>query len=188
MATNDLKLKVLVVKFDELKDAYYECDDDRFLFSLSLAQDIIAPVLDIDAETGAKMWEYILQKYYNKIFEVDYSCLTEYVIDYTTSFDSLVHAFSTRDVICNCVALNPNDSHLYFSRFIAELIYNSNFKLAQKLIDLLLSNKLGNNIPEKNLFELCDWYVMHSRKSYPQKVSIYAAFKTQKKGDKVFIP
>ena len=29
---------------------------------------------------------------------------------------------------------------------------------------------------------------MHSRKSYPQKVSIYAAFKTQKKGDKVFIP
>lgn len=183
MPEDNLKLIVLKEKFELLKDAYNKKDDDPLSIFYRISENIIAPVLDIDVETGIQMWEYMLNKYYNRVGEIECHDLTDMVIEHTKSYECLESAFERSNTICECVAMCSYDNHWTFYEFIGELLYHSNYKLAQKLVDLLLKNTNGNNNPEKNLYKLCDSLLFDKSKWELDSVGLDFVYELIKKID-----
>ena len=144
------KYQVLKDRFEKLKDCYPNEGSDSVGYTL--AQKIIAPMLEMDLDEGVKMWEYVLVRYYKKCYPVRYSPLAEEVIEYC-EVRPLINAFKNSDTIRKYVyLLNPYESHLNAEWFIRDVILEKEYNLANELISLYFQNKSGKNDPQKNLF------------------------------------
>ena len=151
------KMSVLKKNFERLKDSYHRNDPENFGLVHSLAENIIAPALNISNSEGREMWECLLKKNIRIMHNVDYHVLVDRVIE-TADYSAVEQAFSESDIICKYACqYNPYERHYDTDKFIAELIFNNNFELAEKLIRLLMKNKKGQNDPQRNLFEILDY-------------------------------
>ncbi len=151
------KMSVLKKNYERLKDSYRRDDPNNYKVVFSLAENIIAPALEINNSVGREMWEYVLKKYCRVMTDVDFSWLVGQVID-KADYSAVEQAFSESDIICKYACqYNPYERHYDTAKFIAELIFNNNFELAEKLIRLLMKNKKGQNDPQRNLFEILDY-------------------------------
>ena len=161
---NESRLNLLKEKFETLKDSYNKNNDDTFNYVYKMTEKIISPALELDVNEGIKMWEYMLTTYYSKMYDVDYNVIAEHVIE-VTEYKVLQQALSLSDTICEYVyKKNPYETHFDLYVFIAELIYDSDFELSEKLINMLLENKNGKNDTQNNLYELCDKIMMSDAK------------------------
>ena len=152
-----VRLSALLERFEILKDTVdlkenSNVETDSIISTLT--EKIIAPVLSIDNDTGCKLWEYVLKKYYDHVHPVDFTHLAELVID-NAEYSALVEAFSKNDCICKYVfKLDPYENHLSCEWFIRDLILRNEFELAEKLTQLFFENDKGKNDPQNNLHEL----------------------------------
>ena len=76
---NSKKLAVLKEKFEILKDKYISEND--FHTQYTLVEKIVIPVLQADLAEGMRMWEYLLTKYVNCEHPVDYTTLTDHLVE-----------------------------------------------------------------------------------------------------------
>lgn len=147
------KISILSQKFELLKDTYVKEDSDTHDVFNSIVDNIIVPLLSIDSELACNMWHYMLKKYINCTFPVDYHKLTDLVIDKSNTED-LIFVFKNHSEIVQYVFENdPYESHLYAEWFIRDLVLLEEYNLANQLIICLLKNNNGENDPQKNLFE-----------------------------------
>ncbi len=142
------KYQVLRDKFELLKD---NCGDPtRF----TLAQKIIAPMLEMDIDEGIQMWEYVLVKHFDKCHPFEYSTFSDEVIEYSNT-NALISAFQSSEIIKKHVfLLNPYKNHLHAEWFIRDTILEKEYELADELISLYIQNNHGENNPQDNLFSL----------------------------------
>lgn len=168
------RLKVLKEKFERLKDKcvyyndYYEKDSLDFNRLPSLTQNIIAPVLSIDVDEGARMWQYLLDYYYKLLPGDDMlDRITGGVVE-KAEYDALVLVFSKYDEICNYTfRLSGSASSFHESCFIRDAVFHNEFTLADKLISLVLQNNHGNESAQQKFFGLLavmlgdgsEWYL-----------------------------
>lgn len=73
------KSELLKARFEKLKDRYL--DRDGFTLQYTITEDIIAVMLKEDLDEGIRMWEYMLRKYVNCKHPVNYTPLTNHVIE-----------------------------------------------------------------------------------------------------------
>ncbi len=163
-----LKEQALIESFNELKDAYtYNPDasfgetNDTVLFTI--AQDIICPMLSLSFEKGCKMWEYELSRYSDPKIgnEMDYFIFSEVIFEYG-DFDIFVRAFSENDRLAEYVFKNNRYVTNHSEGFIAKLIFNGYFDLADKLLTQLMDNTVGENDPQTLLFDTLNYSVTGS--------------------------
>lgn len=149
---NSKKLAVLKEKFEILKDKYISEND--FHTQYTLVEKIVIPVLQADLSEGMRMWEYLLTKYVNCEHPVDYTTLTNHLVDICDE-DVLRKVFAENETIRTHVfKLDPYENHLHCALFIRNLILDCEFDLADMLIQLYLQNDRRENNVQKNLFEL----------------------------------
>ena len=149
---NSKKLAVLKEKFEILKDKYISEND--FHTQYTLVEKIVIPVLQADLAEGMRMWEYLLTKYVNCEHPVDYTTLTDHLVD-NCDEDVLRKVFAENETIRTHVfKLDPYENHLHCALFIRNLILDCEFDLADMLIQLYLQNDHRENNVQKNLFEL----------------------------------
>lgn len=154
------KAELLKERFEKLKDRYL--DRDGFTLQYTITEDIIAVMLKEDLDEGIRMWEYMLQKYVNCKHPVNYTPLTNHVIE-TADYGALKKAFKSSEIICEHVyKLDPYENHLDAEKFIAQLVYDEEFELAETLINLYMQNDRGENKPKINLYELLTTVVSYS--------------------------
>lgn len=154
------KAELLKERFEKLKDRYL--DRDGFTLQYTITEDIIAVMLKEDLDEGIRMWEYMLQKYVNCKHPVNYTPLTNHVIE-TADYGALKKAFKTSEIIREHVyKLDPYENHLDAEKFIAQLVYDEEFELAETLINLYMQNDRGENNPKINLYELLTTVVSYS--------------------------
>ena len=112
-------------------------------------------MLSLSFDEGCEMWEYMLLRYYdeNKAAPVDYNTITDHIVD-ELSFEIAAKVFSRKEIIAEYVFKNNRyENHLYSERFIGNLINSEYYELADKLINLLFENSIGDNKPQNNLFD-----------------------------------
>jgi len=149
---NTTKVQVLKERFEILKDKYLE--KGSFHTQHTIVEKIIAPMLELDYNEGIAMWEYMLKRYVNCEHPVDYTALTNHLVD-IVDFDILRKIFANNEIIREHVfRLDPYENHLNCERFIGFLVMEEDFELAELLINLFLQNDNGDNDVQENLYEL----------------------------------
>lgn len=147
------RITILTQKFELLKDSYMKEDHDTHGSFESINKNIIVPMLELDMEKACEMWLYMLKKYVDCTFPVDYHKLTDNVIKYGDTA-ILVLVFKNYSEIAQYVfEYDPYESHLYEEWFIRDIILLEEYELADKLITCLLKNNNGENNPQNNLFK-----------------------------------
>lgn len=145
------KATILKEKFNVLKDQYSGDIDDIDVLA-TLSQKIIVPMLELDFDVGCSMWEYVLSHYYGKCCDVDYSYLTDDIVE-SSETDILAQVFRSNEIIKKYVfLLDPYEDHLHCEWFIRDLILMEEYDLADELLCLYSQNNNGDNDPEKNLY------------------------------------
>lgn len=146
------KAAVLKEKFEMLKDKYIGDNSDS-ITRYTIVDKIIIPMILIDYDEGICMWEYMLKKYVNCCYPVDYSTLTDHVVE-NLDYDILIRVFESNETIRKHVfRLDPYQSHLWCTWFLRDLVIDEKFELADTLINLYLQNTNGDNNVQNNLFE-----------------------------------
>ena len=145
------KATILKEKFNVLKDQYSGDIDDIDVLA-TLSQKIIVPMLELDFDVGCSMWEYVLSHYYGKCCDVDYSYLTDDIVE-SSETDILAQVFRSNEIIKKYVfLLDPYEDHLHCEWFIRDLILMEEYDLADELLCLYSQNSNGENDPEENLY------------------------------------
>lgn len=145
------KATILKEKFNLLKDQYSGDIDDIDVLT-TLSQKIIVPMLELDFDVGCSMWEYVLSHYYGKCCDVDYSYLTDDIVE-SSETDILAQVFRSNEIIKKYVfLLDPYEDHLHCEWFIRDLILMEEYDLADELLCLYSQNSNGENDPEENLY------------------------------------
>ena len=126
------KVGILVQRFEMLKDSYSgESMDSTFR---TIAEKIIAPMLELDLDKGIEMWEYVLTRHYNKCRPVDYHTLTNCVVE-SSNVHALISAFQKSKIIKKHVfLLDPYENHLDSEWFVGDLLLHKEYDLADELI------------------------------------------------------
>lgn len=149
---NSKKVCVLKEKFEVLKDKYIS--DNDFHMHYIVVDKIVVPMLKADYEEGVRMWTYLLTKYVDCENPVDYSVLTDHLVEICDE-EILRKIFRENKIIRTYVfKLDPYENHLNCALFIRNLILDSEFDLADTLIELYLQNNRRENNIQNNLFEL----------------------------------
>ena len=164
---NKAKIAVLREKFELLKDAFKEEGHDTTLETL--AKKIVAPMIELSFDEGCQMWEYLLKRYYGCKHPVDYHTITDGILR-ELEFEIAERVFSENDIICDFVfRLDPYESHLGCDFFMAYLIRENQFQLAEKLMNLYFQNSNGENNAQNNLFELIQGVINSSESRWQMK-------------------
>lgn len=149
---NSKKLVVLKEKFEVLKDKYIS--ENNFHTQYTLVEKIVVPMLQADMDEGMRMWEYLLTKYVDCEHSVNYTTLTNHLVDICDE-DVLRKVFAENEVIRTHVfKLDPCAGHFHCALFVRNLILDCEFDLADTLINLYLQNNRRENNIQNNLFEL----------------------------------
>lgn len=159
------KAALLQERFEILKNQYSKkSGDNDILYTLS--EKIIAPMLELDFEAGCNMWEYVLSHYYEKCYPVDYSVLTDHVVECSETI-ILAKVFRSNESIKKHVfLLDPYGNHLFCEWFIRDLILIEEYDLADELITLYSQNNHGDNKPSKNLYSVLHQAVNSSESNW----------------------
>jgi len=116
-------------------------------------------MLELDYNEGVRMWEYLLKRYVNCKDYVDFSQITDDIVE-SGDYNILKKVFSDNETIRTYVfKLNPYKNHYQCYWFIRDLILNNELQLAETLISLYLENNNGDNDVQNNLYELLHYVI-----------------------------